>query len=60
MSEPSEITGFAPAGERQTATQAVGMPAVPRVTVKPFFSRTPVRYFDVSSSWNPSSAKLKI
>ena len=27
--------------------------------VKPFFFRIAVRYFEVSNSWNPSSAKLK-
>ncbi len=37
------------------ATQAVGMPAIPSWTVKPFFLRTSVMYFDVSTSWKPSS-----
>ena len=40
MSEPSEITGFP---EPHVATHAVGMPAMPRVTLNPFFSRMPVR-----------------
>ena len=40
------------------ATHAVGMPDWPRSTVKPFFSRMPVRYFEVSTSWKPSSPKL--
>ena len=52
MSDPSEITGFP---DPQRATKAVGMPATPRSTVKPFFSRMPDRYFDVSNSWKPSS-----
>ena len=43
----------------QVATQAVGMPAMPRSILKPSFSRMPVRYFDVSNSWKPSSPKLK-
>ncbi len=34
------------------------MPDWPRVMVKPFFSRMPVRYFEVSTSWKPSSPKL--
>ncbi|MDZ7632860.1 MAG: hypothetical protein U5K74_16355 [Gemmatimonadaceae bacterium] len=52
MSEPSEITGL-PLPQR--ATQPVGIPATLRVTVKPFFSRIPVRYFEVSNSCMPSS-----
>ena len=34
------------------------MPATPSWIVKPFCFRMPVRYFDVSNSWKPSSAKL--
>ena len=30
------------------------------LNVKPFFSRMSVMYFEVSTSWNPSSPKLKI
>ena len=56
MSEPSEITGLP---YPQVATQAVGMPATPRSILKPSFSRMPVRYFEVSNSWKPSSPKLK-
>src|SRR5262249_9938147 len=56
MSEPREITGLP---DPHVATHAVGTPANPRVTLKPFFSRMPVRYFDVSSSCMPSSPKLK-
>ena len=56
MSEPNEMTGLP---EPQRATNAVGMPATPRSTVKPFCSRMPVRYFDVSTSWNPSSPNEK-
>ena len=41
------------------ATQAVGIPATPRSTWKPFFSRIAVRYLEVSNSWKPSSLKLK-
>jgi hypothetical protein len=48
MSEPSAITGLP---EPQRAVHAVGMPATPRSTVKAFCSRTPVRYFYVSTSW---------
>jgi hypothetical protein len=55
MSEPSEITGLP---DPHVATHAVGTPAMPRVTLNPFFSRIPVRYFDVSSSCMPSSPKL--
>ena len=44
--------------EPQVATHAVGMPATPRSTLKPCVSRMPVRYFDVSTSWKPSSPKL--
>ena len=51
------ITGLP---EPQVATQAVGMPATPRSTLKPFFSSIAVTYRDVSISWNPSSLKLKI
>ncbi len=54
MSEPNAMTGFP---EPQVATKAVGIPAVPRSTVKPFFSSNPVRYFDVSNSCMPSSPK---
>ena len=39
----------------QLATHAVGMPATPRSTLKPFFSSRPVRNRAVSTSWNPSS-----
>ncbi len=53
---PSAITGL-PLPQR--ATQAVGIPDTPRSTVNPFFSSTPVRYLEVSNSWNPSSPKLK-
>ena len=42
----------------QLAVHAVGMPAMPRVMVKPFFSRMPVRYSAVRTSWKPGSAKL--
>jgi hypothetical protein len=45
---PSAMTGEP---EPQRATQAVGMPAMPRSMVKPFFSSTSVRYFEVSTSW---------
>ena len=55
MSEPSAITGLP---LPHVATHAVGMPDWPRVILKPFFSSTPVRYFDVSTSWKPSSPKL--
>ena len=55
MSEPSEITGLP---EPHVAVHAVGMPATPRVTLKPFFSRMPVRYLLVSTSWKPGSPKL--
>ena len=44
--------------EPHVAYHAVGMPAKPRVTLKPFFSRMPVRYSMVSSSCKPSSPKL--
>ena len=56
MSEPSAITGLP---EPHVATHAVGMPDTPRCTLKPCFSSRPVRYFDVSTSWKPSSPKLK-
>ena len=56
MSEPSAITGLP---DPQRAVHAVGIPATPRSMVKPCFSRTPVRYFEVSTSWKPSSPKLK-
>ena len=56
MSEPRAITGLP---LPHVATHAVGIPANPRSILKPFFSRMPVRYFDVSNSWNPSSPKLK-
>ena len=55
MSEPIAITGLP---EPQVATQAVGMPATPRWTLKPYFSSMPVRYFEVSTSCMPSSPKL--
>src|SRR5947209_7827729 len=54
-SEPRAMTGF-PAPQR--AVHAVGMPATPRSILNPFCSRIPVRYFVVSYSWKPSSAKL--
>ena len=41
ISEPSEITGLP---DPQVATHAVGMPAKPRSTLKPSFSRMPLRY----------------
>ena len=47
MSDPSAITGLP---LPHVAIHAVGMPPIPRSTVKPFFSRTSVRYFDVSNS----------
>ena len=53
MSEPMAITGLP---DPHVANHAVGTPAYPRSTLKPFFSRTSVRYFEVSNSWNPSSA----
>src|SRR5262245_17142043 len=56
MSEPSEITGFP---DPHLATKAVGIPATPRSTLKPFCSSRPVRYFDVSTSCMPSSPKEK-
>ena len=56
MSDPRAITGLP---EPQLAIHAVGIPARLSWTVKPFFFRMPVRYFDVSNSWNPSSPKLK-
>ena len=56
MSEPSAITGLP---LPKVATHAVGMPATPRRTANPFFSSMPVRYLEVSTSWKPSSAKLK-
>jgi hypothetical protein len=55
MSEPRAITGLP---LPHVAIHAVGMPANPRSILKPFFSRMPVKYFDVSNSWNPSSPKL--
>ena len=55
MSEPSAITGLP---DPQRATNAVGMPATPSCTVKPFCFRMPTRYFEVSNSWKPGSAKL--
>lgn len=54
MSEPRAITGLP---EPHVATHAVGIPAKPRWTVKPFFSSRPVRYFEVSNSCMPSSPK---
>ena len=56
MSEPIAITGLP---LPQLAIHAVGTPDRSRWMAKPFFSRMPVRYFDVSNSWNPSSPKLK-
>src|SRR5205807_2566441 len=56
MSDPSAITGFP---VPHVAMNAVGMPARPRSILKPFLSRISLRYFDVSNSWNPGSAKLK-
>jgi len=47
MSDPSAITGLP---DPQVATQAVGIPATPSVTVNPFFRSSPVRYFEVSIS----------
>ena len=55
MSEPSAMTGLP---DPQLAIHAVGMPARFSSIVKPFFFRMPVRYFDVSNSWKPSSPKL--
>jgi hypothetical protein len=55
MSEPSAITGLP---DPHVATQAVGIPDWPRVTLKPNFSSCPVRYFEVSTSCMPSSPKL--
>src|ERR1017187_1340558 len=52
---PREITGLP---DPQLATHAVGMPATPRRIWKPSFSRIPVRYLEVSTSWKPSSPKL--
>ena len=40
MSEPSAITGLP---DPQVAMNAVGMPAIPSSTVKPFFSRMSIR-----------------
>ena len=40
-------TGFP---DPYVATHAVAMPATPRSTLNPFFSRMPVTYFDVSTS----------
>ena len=56
MSEPNEITGFP---EPHFAIHAVGIPAVPRSTAKPFCSRIPVRYLEVSTSCIPSSPNEK-
>src|SRR5215469_12154700 len=56
ISEPREIIGFP---EPQVATKAVGIPATPRSTLKPSFSRIPDKYLEVSNSWKPSSPKLK-
>jgi hypothetical protein len=47
MSEPIAITGLP---VPHVAIQAVGMPDSPFSTLKPFFSRMPVTYFDVSIS----------
>ena len=54
MSLPSAI--FGPGPLLHVAVKAVGMPAAPRTTVKPFFSRMPVRYSLVLCSWKPGSA----
>src|SRR5260221_12147689 len=43
----------------QRAIQAVGMPAMPFSTLNPFLARMVVIYLDVSTSWKPSSPKLK-
>ena len=40
MSDPSAMTGFP---DPHVATQAVGIPEMPRRMVKPFFSRMDVR-----------------
>src|SRR5918993_402180 len=57
MSLPRAITGLP---DPQVAMKAVGMPATPSSTVKPFLRRMSTTYRCVSVSWNPSSPKLKI
>ena len=57
MSEPTAITGFP---DPHVATHAVGMPAYPSSTVKPSRRSSATRYFEVSTSWNPSSPYEKI
>ena len=57
MSDPSASTGLP---LPQLATNAVGIPTMPSSTVKPFFLSSSTRYRCVSTSWNPSSPKLKI
>ena len=49
ISLPSAMTG-PPVPLVQVAVQPVGRPATPRTTLKPFFSRTLVMYFEVSTS----------
>ena len=56
MSEPNEMTGEP---LPHFATHAVGMPATPRSTLKPFCSRMPERYLEVSTSCIPSSPNEK-
>ena len=56
MSEPREMTGLP---EPHFATHAVGMPATPCCTVKPFCSRMPLKYFEVSTSCIPNSPNEK-
>ncbi len=58
-SEPTAIVG-PPLPCVHVADHAVGMPEMPRVTLKPFFSRISVMLRDVSTSCMPSSPKLKI
>ena len=55
MSEPKAITGWP---DPHRATHAVGMPATPSCTVKPFSRSSRPRYFCVSTSWKPISPKL--
>ena len=54
---PSDITGPSPLVH--FANHAVGILDTPFFIVKSFLDNMSVRYFDVSTSWNPSSAKLK-
>jgi len=42
--------------EPYVATHAVEFQRTPRSSVNPFFSRMPVTYLEVSTSWNPNSA----